>query len=60
MTHVNILLHILLVSETQTDRQNKFVVDDHKVLSEIGTLNKGKKASFLTKIKYFWKILEEN
>ena len=52
MTHVNMLLLRLLVSET--DRQENIVIDYHKVLSEIGTLNKGQKASFLTKIKYFW------
>merc|ERR1739842_131683 len=27
MTHVNFLLHRLLFSETQTDRQDKFVID---------------------------------
>ena len=27
MTHVNFLFHRLLVSETQTDRQDKFVID---------------------------------
>ena len=27
MTHVNFLVHRLLVSETQTDRQDKFVID---------------------------------
>ena len=27
MTHVNFLIHRLLASETQTDRQDKFVID---------------------------------
>ena len=46
MTHVNILLHRLLVSETQTDRQYKNVIDDHEMLSEIVTLNNGQKFAF--------------
>ena len=41
MTHVNCLFHRLLVSETQTDRQDKCIIDsceDNNLLGSNGNL----------------------
>ena len=38
MSHVNILSHRLLFSETQTDRQDTFVIDIHIYIVEYWSL----------------------